>query len=341
MNQQAISLATSLRLDPYPTPDYRVCHTRHDIIDLIASLQATQLSDYITNGGLLLSEDTESLPNNTPYCLTFSAYPGTGGLIYADDTRALNDYRDIVTRHRTHHLFHNYLHDVVPFDALSLPIHKFLDTMVMAYHLCLGGGGDDDASESKAGRGFLSLKSLAYRHCNMQMTSFKDTVYPHSIPHLSQWLTQAAEALTPLPKVKQCVCGHPTTSHTQRGKTLRHTGPCGQCDCRKHKAGKTQPLSNQDKSLASLYTKTNRLATKLVTETDTDWADPKKDPWKFIRTNWQEDVPTLETCAGPLPPPSISTVPEPSLLIYAVKDADATLRLYLFLRKLKPWLFYP
>jgi hypothetical protein len=192
---------------------------------------------------------------------------------------------------------------------MNLPIHKFTDTMVRAYHLCLGGGGDDEDSESKAGRGSLSLKVLAYRHLNMKMTSFRDTVYPYSIPQLAKWLDTATDVLSPLPPVK------------------------------KRKGDPKPPPS--DKSIQRLYTKTKRLANRLTTDTNTDWANSKKDPWKFIRTNWQEDLETLETIAGPIPTPSISFVPEPQLLHYAVRDADATLRLFLFMKNLKPWIFYP
>lgn len=340
-NDRAISLAHSLRADPYPTPDYRVCHSRADILTYLTSSQTRASSSRQTFNSLLTSEDTESLPDDSAYCLTFSTYPGSGRLIYAADITTLAHYRELVSIPTTHHLFHNYLHDSVPFSELNLPIHNFTDTMVMAYNLCLGGGGDDDNSESKAGRGSLSLKSLAYRLCNMRMTSFPDTVYPHSVPHLAQWLTTAAQFLTPLPKFKSCICTHHQEDHQQRGKTLRHTGPCSNCDCPKYKPGpKPTPPSDLEKSLASLYTKSNRLALKLTTE-HFDWADPKHDPWKFIRSNWSDDLHALQTFSGPIPRPSIAHVPEPELLNYACRDADATLRLYLHLRHLKPWLFYP
>ena len=100
------------------------------------------------------------------------------------NTSLLADYRNMVTELDPLHLFHNYLHDVIPFEQWSIPITKFRDTMVMAYNLCLGGGGDDEDTESKAGRGSLSLKVLSYRHLAMTMTSFKDTVTPHSLPYV-------------------------------------------------------------------------------------------------------------------------------------------------------------
>lgn len=339
MNDRAIQLALRLRADPHPTPDYRVIRTPADLWDYIRDEQSVPLDDPLFL--ILIGEDTESLPTDAPYCVTFSVKPGTGRLIYVADDRMMKEYRDLLTEQHTHQVFHNYLHDQKPFRELDLPIGKFSDTMVRAYHLCLGGGGDEEDSESKAGRGSLSLKVLAYRHLNMRMTSFKDTVYPHSIPQLADWLTAITQAIAPAPKIKSCVCGCPQESHERRGKTQRHTGMCGTCICMKYKAGAKIPPTIQDKYYAGLHTKTNRLATRLLTETDTDWADSKKDPWKFIRTNWGEDLDTLELLAGPIPVPSVAFVPEPELLGYACRDADATLRLHLHMRHLKPWLFWP
>jgi hypothetical protein len=308
MNDKAIALAHSLRADPHPHPDYRVCRTHSDLASYIGN-------DYYAGGPLesdrlIIAEDTESLPDGSAYCLTFCTRPGTGCLIYTSDPGMIFEYSlNVLKSLHPHQIFHNYLHDVVPFDALGLPIHKFSDTMVRAYHLCLGGGGDEEDTESKAGRGSLSLKVLAYRHLNMHMTSFKDTVYPYSVPRLAEWLDRAATAIKPLPKLKKV---------------------------------KGVPVVPPDKQLASLYAKSHRLATKLLTNTGTDWANSKHDPWKFIKTNWSEqDQEVLELLAGPIPVPSIAFIPEPALLSYACRDADATLRLHLHMRRLKPWIFYP
>ena len=338
MTNPAIDLALRLRADHHPTPNYRVCHTPRDLAEYLDFSGIDQNFECLT-----VAEDTESLPGGTTYCMTFSHEPGTGRLIYANDRRMLDEYRVLVLErhHGIHQVFHNYLHDCVPFAALGLPIGKFSDTMVRAYHLCLGGGGDEEDSESKAGRGSLSLKVLAYRHLNMRMTSFKDTVYPHSIPHLESWLSTLTQAIAPAPKIKSCVCGCPQESHERRGKTQRHTGMCSTCICMKYKAGPKVVPTIQDKYYAGIYAKTNRLATRLREELDTDWADSKKDPWKFIRTNWGEDLDALELLAGPIPVPSVAFVPEPELLGYACRDADATLRLHLHMHHLKPWLFWP
>lgn len=342
MNARAVSLARTLRTDLHPTTDYRVCRSADDIASYLDDYSPPTVS-LLQNDRLTIAEDTESLPGGSPYCVTFSILPGTARLIYVYDTHTLSAYRNFLSCYPTHQVFHNYLHDCVPFADLSLPINKFSDTMVRAYHLCLGGGGDDEDSESKAGRGSLSLKVLAYRLLNMRMTSFRDTVFPHSVPQLAQWLSTAAQYLTPASKQKVCGnCGCLQSTHETRGKTQRRSGPCTACgNCRKYAAVKKPPKPTEEaKSLTRLYTKSSKLAHRLLHDTTTDWADSKKDPWKLVNGWSASDVETLTLLAGPQPVPSVEHVPEPELIAYACRDADATLRLHLLMRTLKPWLFW-
>jgi uracil-DNA glycosylase len=211
--------------------DYRVIRSRSDLdsyVDHYAGL----------HGWDPIAEDTESLPDGSPYCLTFSLAPGTSRLIYAYEKPLITDYVHLIEELQPLHVFHNYLHDIVPFESWGISVDRFADTMVMAYHLCLGGGGDDE--EGGAGRGSLSLKVLAYRHLAMVMTSFKDTVYPHSMPHALKWLRQGRDVLRPIPKSK-----------------------------------KSQPGEN-DKLLTLTHRKLNTLITKLEAGADVDpWKQVK------------------------------------------------------------------
>lgn len=175
---QLSSYIDALNADPYPNPDYSVIRTESDLDTYWRSAPSA------TND---LGLDTESRPGTGTsrraqlhgdcYCLTYSHTPGTGRLIYHRDTHLIHAFAREVDRRQSHILLHNYLHDVVPLTSLSIPIPSFTDTMVRAYNLCLGGGGDDDG-EGMAGRGSLGLKILAFRLLNMRMTSFKDTVFP-------------------------------------------------------------------------------------------------------------------------------------------------------------------
>lgn len=357
MNEHAIEYAKRVRQDPHPVPDYRFIRTEQDLATYLLPLI---LSGTCTdNRKIVLGEDTESLPlpgklgGGPPFCLTFSHTPGTGRLIYVKDTHLLSAYKKMLHDLIPLQLFHNYLHDSDVFDTLGLPTSPFLDTMVRAYNLCLGGGGDDEEEgESRAGRGSLSLKVLAYRHCNMRMATFKDTVYPHSLPHLLTWLKQGREFFAPDgDKEPVCECGHKQSVHVPRGKTGKNTGRCvnpkrvrhhyidvNSCPCDKWKKA-TATKHPEDKGLNLLHRKLGSLITS-VEQDKRDKSGKPVDPWKRFREWPDSDQGTLIDVLGPPPLASIEHVPEPELLDYAVKDADSTLRMYLFMKDLKPWIFY-
>jgi hypothetical protein len=341
VNSSALAYISTLRIDPHPSPDYRVCRT-------IQSIDA-----YFDGHAYwpCVATDTESTPDHLPYCVTFSHTPGTGRLIYTHDLNCITHLGNYFSAADLL-LFHNYLHDVHPFAYLSLPIPAFRDTMVLAYLACLGGGGSDEEG-SMAGRGSLSLKSLAYRHCNMSMTSFRDTVYPHSVPHLLTYLQSTASALDCGPTLPTCTCGHLRSDHVSRGATGKLKGTCSRCSaCTRYKLGNAKK-DEEDKLLGLLLRKTNSLISSIIShpsypyDMDEDEEEEQLtekeqsfDPYKRIKHWHPHDHRFLNLLSGPIPKPSIADVPEPELLQYACRDADATLRLYLFLDSYYPWLFY-
>ena len=353
MNSSALSYISALRLDPYPTPDYQVIHTESD---LSSYFFGPQYLDSITStpGESLTACDTESTPDHLPYCITFSCYPGTGRLIYRHDTNLIHLLKQYLESSSLL-LFHNYLHDVHPFSYLGIPIpiHSFRDTMILAYNACLGGGGSDDDSDSPAGRGSLSLKSLAYRHCNMSMTSFRDTVYPHSVPYLLTYLKSISDSLLTGPDLPTCECTHLRSLHLDRGPTGKLKGACTYtlCPCSRYKLTSTKK-SEDDKLLGLLKRKTDKLISDISIhpsysydldeseEEELSEKDQKFDPYRRIRKWHSHDHELLGMLEGPVPKPSIADVPERDLLAYSCRDSDATLRLYLFLRSYYPWLFY-
>ena len=338
-------LSTSVLCVPWDSlegkEDYQVADTTNDLYSY-ADKYVNNFQPYDEIGkdwhGLPLGEDTESLPDDSPYCMTFSMSPGTGRLIYARNTSLLADYRNMVTELDPLHLFHNYLHDVIPFEQWSIPIKKFRDTMVMAYNLCLGGGGDDEDTESKAGRGSLSLKVLSYRHLAMTMTSFKDTVTPHSLPYVLDWMKRGRQLLSPgvpLHDARCWNCGHMPQGHG--GKTGR--GRCTQCPCRGFKKAPKPKAKEEDKQYTLLHRKLNTIITN-VEQGKLDSKGHPADPWHRYNEWPDYDHTVLLDNLGPLPLRSIEHVPEPELLNYAVRDPDATLRLYYYLVGLQPWIYY-
>lgn len=334
--------------DPYPVPDYQFIRTEHDLTDYITSNDFAYLAEF-GDRKQPLGEDTESLPGGIgkmgggpPFCLTFSHTPGTGRLIYTKDKHLLEAYRKMLYELLPLHIFHNYLHDSDVYDELSLPWDPFIDTMVRAYNLCLGGGGDDeDEGESRAGRGSLSLKILAYRHCQMRMSTFKDTVWPHSIPHALTWLKLGRSMFAPDDIKPVCECGCEQKWHEPRGKTGRQSGTCLNCNrCEKWRVVKKVATNTEtDKTLNLLHRKLNTLIVN-VESGKLDSNGKPKDPWKQF-LDWPDyDQRTLLDTLGPMPLASIEHVPEDSLLDYAVRDADADLRLYLKMQDMSPWIFW-
>jgi uracil-DNA glycosylase family 4 len=359
-NEDAQALGDYTTGDQYPDVDYQVIRSKNDIEDYWGRASSGFMDRHNPNNrkmDAVVAEDTESLPDNSEYCLTFSLYGGSGRLIYSRDTDLIREYAGIVEDIDPLHVVHNYLHDVVPFKSMGIPINRFADTMVMAYNRCLGGGGDDE--DGGAGRGSLSLKVLAYRLLGMSMTSFRDTVYPHSLPHLMKWLRDGNRLLSPTPWQPTCVCGLPQSFHEPRGATMRRTGPCPDSGCAKYKAIPKPKKDEDDKRLDRLHRKINGLIIKLESgrlEIDPYEGDDGAgeggtedegvysyvfDPWKRMAKQWHPwDREAMAAFPGVMPRASIAHVPEPQLLQYAARDPDATLRLYLYLKQLVPWIYY-
>lgn len=332
MNEAAIQYVQRITSDPYPQVDYRVCRTAIDLSRYLASVHVTDLGC-----------DTESYPDGRPYCTTISHTPGTGRLIYAWDRNTLAGLRSFLVQGFTGQLlFHNYLHDVVPMGELELPIPAFTDTMVRAYNLCLGGGGDEDEG-SKAGRGSLGLKQLAYRFLHMRMTSFKDTTFPYSIPLLRQYLESAKLTFAYEPRdVKRCQCGCLQDRHLIKGVRQLPHGQCTGCrHCDKYRAIKHPPLTEEEDRLNRLYRKIEGLVEAIDTgKCERDDEEDIVNPWVRVK-GWHEyDHKALVDSLGQWPVPSIEHVPEEQLVFYSVRDADATLRLYHFLKDYRPWVYY-
>lgn len=347
MNDVAIQYIINRQKDPFPNVDYQVCHTWDELESYFADCWEGNDFDYPIN--LTLGEDTESEPINLgrarysmggpPYCLTFSRRPGTGRLVYASNHELLHLYGlNIINGLGPLHLFHNYLHDADVYERLRLPpIQHFSDTMVRAYNLCLGGGADDEAGESRAGRGSLSLKILSKRLLNMEMTSFKDTVFPFSVPIAMKFLWEAESTFKPTVYPKnRCECGCTALGHAPRGKTGRVFGKCLKCfQCLKFAARKKPRSTPESQITDRLYLKITNLLEDVELGTN-----PDLDPWKRMQAWEDHDHQHIEDYCGVIPVPSIAHVPEPQLLRYAVRDADAAIRLHTKLETHHPWIFY-
>lgn len=346
--------------DPYPSTDYQVIRTESGVFSYLFSTLSPAIQSqsrvkdlswllHILSLGLSLATDTETRPDGSPYCLTFSASPSTGRLIYSRDRHLIERYIHTLRQLDPLLSFHNYLFDARPYSTMGIPIppNRFLDTMVRAFELCLGGGGDE---EDSGGRGSLSLKVLAYRHLHMQMKTFKEVVFPHTLPHILNWLTLCHTILTP-DSTPLCRCSHPQSRHAPRGKSSKLTGPCSCGNCSKW-VRLPPPKHPDDKSLSLTLGKLNSLHKAIsageVTGVEKGVENGEgeesigessgymgPDPWKRVRQWGEGERAMLEDLAGPMPVMDIALVPEPELLDYAVRDADATGRLGRYLSTVK------
>lgn len=320
--------------DPYPFTDYSVIHSSLDLHHYLSK-------DFdITSGFHQLYElatDTESTPSGSPYCLTFSTAPGEGRLIYASRPDLLYDYRSLLQSLNPLFLLHNYLHDSPVYSYLSLPIPptRFLDTMVRAYELGLGGGGDnDDEGGGGAARGLLSLKALSLRHLHMRMPSFSDTVLPYTLPRLLSYLTRVIQISQPSPSkispaeiLPVCRCGCMQSVHKTGKTTKNRIGECEGCkECWQFMKAPKPKISNT-------YSLLGRKAKGLVKKLEA--GEEGTDAWKTMK-GWPEwEVEFMVNELGEPPVLDIRDVPEEGLVEYACRDADATYRLNTFLNRYK------
>jgi hypothetical protein len=105
-------------------------------------------------------------------------------------------------------------------------------------------------------------------------------------------------------------------------------------------------MTEEAKRFSLLHRKTNNLINaienhQVAEELEMDDEDdyPFVDPWKRVR-DWHDwDRGYAVDYVGPWPLASVEHVPEPELLQYACRDADATLRLHFLLEKIQPFLF--
>jgi len=114
-----------------------------------------------------MASDTETMKGGDPFCYTYSTQPGTGYMVMADDTKAVQRLQKYINRWRAKILFHNWLFDfrVVTKMGLVIPAKKVVDTMVKVFALGVLPQG---------------LKALVRRELGATMQDFDDLVRPYS-----------------------------------------------------------------------------------------------------------------------------------------------------------------
>ncbi len=170
-------LADALHLphDEYPNPDYRI-------------IDYAEVFDAMGDPTQVLAIDTETAPDRSAFCLTFSSAPGTGYMVLATDRVATSEFAARLSHRQAPILIHNSLFDLPVLRSLGVHVPwKWLrDTMVSAYHL---------------GNVPQGLKALSWRYLGFRQKSFSDLVMPYARAEALTYLREAAKRDWPKPEV--------------------------------------------------------------------------------------------------------------------------------------------
>lgn len=119
------------------------------------------------------------------WCLSFSVVPGKAWVIRSDQQASLNALQRLVGHGDITTVIHNALYDLPVLRAVGIEPSNPVDTMVMAYLL---------QNEPQG------LKPLAFRHCGIKMSAYRDMVAPATRRKAMEYLETANELEFPDPK---------------------------------------------------------------------------------------------------------------------------------------------
>jgi len=245
-----------------------------------------------------LAIDTES-DEGRPWSIQYSVAPGVARMILFKDRRLLEAFAlAFEWEWGGKCTLHNAPADLGPLEEAGASPHEFRDTMQELYHL---------------GNLPQGLKAATYRTSGHRMTSYNETVVPHSKAALDGWL---AESLAHVSEHMQSIVTHPI--------------------------GKGCPVCGKSHRKELLHTKPHeaeavlrRIMSKLSDGSDYDpWQAPKwqkgEEKCRLLGRPWLEG---LEQVVGRMPRKSIVHVPIEEAVRYGCSDADRTGKLALWLER--------
>jgi uracil-DNA glycosylase family 4 len=275
------------------------------------SLSDSAVGDFLSPATEALALDTEGLPGR-PWGLSAAFQPYWSTVVRAGDTAGLSAVGDTANRVDAV-VLHSALHDLPVLRDLgvSVPEDRIHDTMVMAYLLGIEPQG---------------LKALAYRHAGMTHQDYADLTREADNRLAFQWLIDLHDRLPDDPKptlpkptakmIERWAAGDPTlaASHAER--------------CTAWAA--YQPIEPD----LWLYRAKTLIANTLI-------KDPE-DTSRSMRQRWMDgrarEILTDEADhLGPFdadpPEPTLDDVPEDQAVHYSARDADATIRIWVPLKR--------
>lgn len=341
--------------DRYPDPDYR---------DLTNEFWDLGHIEAILSGGtkaspMAVAIDTEGLPGK-PWGASFSTEAGTGYNIRKVHHIAMQHFYNClmagIREGRLYVVLHNSLHDLRVLRELGIPIPdgSFIDTMVLAYHLCIEPQG---------------LKSLAFRHAGMDMESYDEQVsdaqdriaveYYEAIEALVSGGTLYRVPESKAYRFKVKALDSEMDSVMEFGSEAERNAILAEFKAAGHKTTKLQPrtvppsdpvsvgpfeyiqpykllVRNKETGQLEEKTKKPQQIDFRVRRALADLREGKITPAQ-IRKRWEgtDDlvVDTVEEQIGEMREADLDDVPLERAVRYACRDADATIRVHLVLRE--------
>lgn len=262
----------------------------------------------------LIAIDTEGSTED-PYSLQFSFTPGSGYIIRADDTEAVTKFRDWLQSSEATVSLHFALHDMAVLGAMGVEIEdgKLLDTMILAYNLCV---------EPQ------SLKALALRLVGKEMSEYSDvmgdTQYSLALDYLCRVASAEDAPLIELP---------PLPVKTPR-KTKKNPNPIAIVPEPVFVRAWPDPEPVIEQNGNGVHIRKAQGVTKLVNRILSDIAGGKtlkggettdpRDRW--YKLDDRAKAPVIASI-GNMPEPTLDDIPLEKAVIYAGADSDAQLRI--------------
>lgn len=301
-------LAPSAPIDQFPSPAY--------------ILQPPQPPrPYPVSGPNWLSRDVMAIDtegvSGRVWGLSYTIAEGQALVVRAADGPGLALVQQLVDRVGKI-LLHNALHDlpILAEMGIQIPIGKTVDTMVMAYILCLEPQG---------------LKPLARRHCGMAMQSYPEIVREADRRIAREYLERVVAARV----CQTCLGVGAVLVRTARARMAERKCPTCDGDGTLYPKPETQLVRNPDGQLAEYNPQSigRKIRKTLLAMERSELAE-----FFDARGWWNDQEPetraAIEAVVGPIPLVSLDDVEPPEAAIhYSARDADATLRVY---HKLQP-----
>lgn len=263
-----------------------------------ATVWETLRPEYSSSRGRWVAADTETDgTTGPPWCLSYSTAPGTGWVIPADAREALAAFRA-------------GLHDAEAPGYRRVLLHNALFDLPILHRLGVDGFGWRDTMHTayQLGNQPQGLKPLGLRLCGMEMVDYTDVVRYPSLPPLLEWgrrVEAAIERAIPTKQPRKRLVLQPEHKFWKK-----HGGLL------KRRVDKVEAWM-----LEQLF--------------PAEAGGEFPDPWKW----WDEREAPVQAAlsmfgGGPMPQMSIVHVPRPRAIEYAGRDADATLRVGVALRRM-------